>query len=445
MTLLDAAYSTLVSNQLLVGGVGTLAFGSLMYFLRAVPQKMLDIVERTVWTTVSVENLSNEYRDVDAFIEGQRLDFFSRSLEIKDGYLITGFGGGWGTYDGTLFKYSKTRSVQRLTHVETIDISFLTRDRSVVERFMKDCRPEEHKNSIYISMYSAGGNDGGLRRRKRGLNTVFVDQAIKDRLVNRLTWFLGAEEWHSSRGIPWKLGIILHGPPGTGKTSLIHALASDFGFDIKYIKSLHGLGAAFKSGTKNDLFVIEDIDTIADRLNRVPPKEKDGSNPIEQRGMRGSPLHEILNSMDGMQTPDGLKFIVTTNHLDKLDPAIVRPGRIDDGIEVGPLSLECARQMFRAFYGRDGIDGYSPRTGAELQQMFSTLTAEHAETELSRTAPTPPGVPAASRHMWQGAPASMPEAALNLQLSQRGRGGGQSPSSAVRRRKGVKTEPRVPV
>jgi mitochondrial chaperone BCS1 len=102
---------------------------------------------------------------------------------------------------------------------------------------------------------------------------------------------------------------------------------------------------AFKSGTKNDLFVIEGIDTIADRLSRVRPTEKDGSIPFEQRAMRGSPLHEILNSMDGMQTPDGLKFIVTTNHLDKLDPAIVRPGRIDDVIEVGPLSLENARRI----------------------------------------------------------------------------------------------------
>jgi mitochondrial chaperone BCS1 len=440
MTLLDTAYSALASNQLLVGGVGTLAFGSVMYVLRTVPQKMLGIVEKTVWTTVSVENMSNEYRDVDAFIEGRRLDFFSRSLEIKDGYLKTGFGGGWGTYDGTLFKYTKTRSVQRLTHIETIDISFLTRERSIVERFMKDSRPEEHKNSIYVSLYSAAGSDGGLRRRKRGLKTVFVDQAIKDRLVERFNWFLGAEEWHSSRGIPWKLGIILYGPPGTGKTSLIHALASDFGFDIKYIKSLHGLGAAFKSGTKNDLFVIEDIDTIADRLNRAGPKEMNGSNLIEGHAMRGSPLHEILNSMDGMQTPDGLKFIVTTNHLDRLDPAIVRPGRIDDVIEVGPLSLESARQMFRAFYGQDGIDRYSPRTGAELQQMFSTMTAEEAEAELSRTAPSLSGLPAANRSIRKGGPAATPEAAICLQLPQRRRGKGQSTPSGAGQN-GMKAEP----
>ena len=72
------------------------------------------------------------------------------------------------------------------------------------------------------------------------------------------------------------------------------------------------------------------------------------------------------------------------NHLDRLDPAIVRPGRIDEVVEVGPLSLESARAMFRAFYGREGIEAYTPRTGAELQQMFSTMRAEEAEAELGR-------------------------------------------------------------
>ena len=381
MTLFETAYAGLMSNQLLLGGIGTLAFGSLMYVLRAVPEKILDLIERTVWTKVFVESLSNEYRDVDAFIEGRRLGFFSRSLEIKDGTIKTGFGRGWGTYNGTLFKYAKTKATQQITPLETITVSFLTRDRRVVDAFITDSRPEEHRNSITVSMYAAGGSAGSLRRRKRGLETVFVDAAIKDRLVQRFTWFLGAEEWHSSRGIPWKLGVVLHGPPGTGKTSLIHALASDFGFDIKYIKSLHGLGAAFLSGTKTDLFVIEDIDTIAGSLTRS--HERAASALSDEHFMRGSSLHEILNSMDGLQTPDGLKFIVTTNHITRLDPAIVRPGRIDDVIEVGPLALSSARQMFKAFYGRDGIDGYAPRTGAELQQMFSTMTADAAEAALA--------------------------------------------------------------
>jgi mitochondrial chaperone BCS1 len=379
MTLFDSFFSALAANQLLAGGIGTLAFGGLVYVLRAVPLKMLDLIEKTAWTQVFVESISNDFSDVDAYIEGKRLNFFSRSLEMKDGDLKTGFGAGLGLYDGVLFKYSKAKATQQVVPMETITLSFLTRDRGVVERFMSDCRPDEHKNSIHIAMFNATGADGGMRRKKRGLETVFVDPEIKLRLVERFKWFNGAEDWHSSRGIPWKLGVVLFGPPGTGKTSLIHALASDFGFNIKYIKSLHGLAGAFKSGTKDDLFVIEDIDALSGTLNR------DGAKTIhDETGLRGSPLHEILNSMDGMLTPDGLKFIVTTNHLDRLDPAIVRPGRIDEVIEIGPLPLDCARKMFFAFYGREGVKNYFPRPGAELQRIFSTLSAEEAEAELAR-------------------------------------------------------------
>lgn len=56
---------------------------------------------------------------------------------------------------------------------------------------------------------------------------------------------------------------------------------------------------------------------------------------------------------------------------------------------MGPLSLAAARQMFKAFYGHDGIERYSPRTGAELQQMFSTLPAAAAEAELASGAAAP--------------------------------------------------------
>ncbi len=382
MAVFDWLTSLFTSNPVFAGGVGTLVVGSLMYVLRAVPEKLFEAIDRAAWTKLFVESLSNDYRDVDSFIEARRLKFFSRSLEMKDGSLKTGFGSGWGTYNGTIFKYSKSKSAQQITPAETITISFLTRDRGVVDAFMRDCRPEDYRNSISVSAFGPTGSAGGLRRKKRGLDTVFIDEDIKRRLVDRLRWFEGAENWHASRGIPWKLGIILYGPPGTGKTSLIHALASDFSFNVKYIKSLHGLGTAFMNGGKNDLFVIEDIDAMAAGLNRDVSSGNDFG--AGDGHLRGSPLHEILNAMDGMQTPDGLKFIVTTNHIARLDPAIVRPGRIDEVIEVGPLSLVSARAMFKAFYGRDGITGYSPRTGAELQRMFSTLSAEAAEAELAR-------------------------------------------------------------
>jgi chaperone BCS1 len=75
---LESVFSALGSNPLLVGGVGTVAFGALMYVLRAVPQKLLDFVDRTFWTKLFVESLSDEFRDIDGFIESRRLSFFSR-------------------------------------------------------------------------------------------------------------------------------------------------------------------------------------------------------------------------------------------------------------------------------------------------------------------------------------------------------------------------------
>ena len=102
MTLFDSFFSAFASNQLPAGGIGTLAFGGVVYVLRAVPRKLLDLVEKTAWTQVFVESLSNDFSDVDAYIEGKRLNFFSRSLEMKDGDLKTGFGGGFGLYDGVL-------------------------------------------------------------------------------------------------------------------------------------------------------------------------------------------------------------------------------------------------------------------------------------------------------------------------------------------------------
>jgi chaperone BCS1 len=385
MSLIEAITTALASNPILAGGVGTLLAGSVLYMLRAVPEKIMEVLGTALWTKVSIESLSSEYADVDRFIESRRINFFSRSLELKDGALQTGFGSGWGTYDGKLFKYAKARSAQQVVPYETINVAFLTRDRSVAERFLHDSQPADRRNSINVTMYGASGSTGSLRRNKRSLDTVFVDDSVKSRLVERITWFIGAEHWHAERGIPWKLGIILHGPPGTGKTSLIHALASHFGFNIKYIKSLHGLGAAFMHGTAKDLFVIEDIDTIAGGLNRSGP-DADKAGAANTMAQQSSPLHEVLNAMDGMQTPDGLKFIATTNHIGRLDPAIIRPGRIDEVIEIGPLSVASARRMFKAFYGRDYTGDYSPRTGAELQVMFSTKTAEEAETALAASA-----------------------------------------------------------
>ena len=103
MSLIESAYTILSGNQLLAGGVGTLAFGSVMYLLRAAPAQIFAFVENLLLIRLSVESLANEYSDVDAFVESLRFDISGRSLELRDGAVRTGFGRGWGRYDGVVF------------------------------------------------------------------------------------------------------------------------------------------------------------------------------------------------------------------------------------------------------------------------------------------------------------------------------------------------------
>ncbi len=149
-----------------------------------------------------------------------------------DGALKTGYGGGWGRYDGVLFKYSKSRATQQITPLETLCVSFLARDRVVrCALFWPTAARRPSQLDPHLDVFRDGRrwrHAAAQARARHGLSSTRISRTARlpVHLVSR------PEAWHCARGIPWKLGVGAYGPPGTGKTSLIHALASDFGFDI---------------------------------------------------------------------------------------------------------------------------------------------------------------------------------------------------------------------
>lgn len=217
--------------------------------------------------------------------------------------------------------------------------------------FIQKYEYKEKQTNLTVWKYSPGGSYIGYGRKRRSLNTIYMDEATKAELVAAIKNFLGAETYYDAQGIPYGLGILMYGAPGGGKTSSVVALATEFNLPI-YTFSLSNL-------TQDDLskilymaspciLLLEDIDTFTVAQNRTPAKTdwKDKSG----KEIAGLSLSDLLNAIDGILTTPGRILIMTTNHKEKLDPALIRSGRIDVEIEIKELSDSEVGRMFGAFF-----------------------------------------------------------------------------------------------
>lgn len=252
----------------------------------------------------------------------------------------------------------------------------------------------------------------------------------------RVYRFINKPEWYAKKGIPHTLGIMLHGPPGSGKTSFIKGTAKDLDrhlINIKLQKSTtktqlmdlffnteltvlrNGQSVKIYIPLDKRIYVMEDIDSltdivldrniqfqkIADKLNdkmttigtgssslqqdpfggstsisscqnnqslshqqstttRSPPSRKTkqlGKADVESVMMKQQAMNPdalnlsfLLNLLDGILETPGRVLIITTNHPEKLDSALVRPGRIDVPLEVGYCSVETMEEMLEGYY-----------------------------------------------------------------------------------------------
>jgi hypothetical protein len=265
----------------------------------------------------------------------------------------------------------------------------------------------------------------------RSFNNIFFDG--KQELLSDINYFLDNREWYFKKGIPYSLGIGLYGPPGTGKTSFIKALANHTGrhiivMSLKTIKTKRQLEQFFFENTYNDkneknsisfdkkIIVFEDIDCIGDiildRKNKGKIKDKDkdkdplvntnndsvkiadviqsicGLTETGTVNISSIPteelitLDDILNLWDGIRETPGRILVISSNHYEKLDPALVRPGRIDKTHEFSNASYNTICEMYSYLF-ENKIDVellkgvteyfYSP---AELINMFVTYKNE---------------------------------------------------------------------
>jgi hypothetical protein len=175
-----------------------------------------------------------------------------------------------------------------------------------------------------FAIYTTNLLQGGFQwqqigtRKHRELDTIYIKTYVKDTLVQELKEFYDSAEFFDDFGVTWKRVHLFHGVPGTGKTSMVMALASIYGKNIAkltitpQVNSQH-VETLFRTLPPNTVLLLEDADALF--------KERDAESGID--------FSTLLQCMDGIATVRGLVVFMTTNHLDRLDAAFTRDGRVD--------------------------------------------------------------------------------------------------------------------
>ncbi|CAK9170023.1 unnamed protein product [Ilex paraguariensis] len=188
--------------------------------------------------------------------------------------------------------------------------------------------------------------------------TLAMEEEKKREVMNDLITFTKAEEFYARIGRAWKRGYLLYGPPGTGKSTMIAAMANLLGYDIydlelTAVKDNTELRRLLIETPSKSIIVIEDIDCSVDltgqRKKKEEKEEEEEKDPAKklvknetESKSKGVTLSGLLNFIDGLWSACGGERLIvfTTNYVDKLDPALIRRGRMDKHIELSYCSFE---------------------------------------------------------------------------------------------------------
>ncbi|CAK4031895.1 Mitochondrial chaperone BCS1 [Lecanosticta acicola] len=245
---------------------------------------------------------------------------------------------------------------------ETVKLTTLYYYRNIFEDIFREAhqmalQSTEGKTVVYTSR-NVSWEPSGDPKRRRPFDSVVLEEGLAHRILTDVREFLDARTWYLDRGIPYRRGYLLYGPPGTGKTSFVQALAGELDFNIAMLSlSQRGLtddllNHLLLNVPARTLVLLEDADAAFSNRRQRDEDGYSGAN-VTYSG--------LLNALDGVASAEERIIFMTTNHIDRLDDALIRPGRVDMTANLGNASEWQMGKLWDRFYSEQDTTGEGKR------------------------------------------------------------------------------------
>lgn len=411
-TLESEVATGMTAGALLLGAITFVA-----YQLRSLPGKMVALGERQFTVTLTVYGDDQVYHPLSVWLSNHPATKRSRKLNVVTKWDDTGqgsthmltpgpgvhllrFQNRWflirkevtqpGGGDSSNGRGPASGGYSRKS--ETLTITTTGRDPSIIQKLIDDVTSAERgKDTLPVYFWAGRGYARCAERLKRPLSTVYLDDGLKQRVIDDLKTFLARRRWYADRGIPWRRGYLFEGPPGTGKSTFIFALASLLEKPVYIVNpsTIWDDGSLMQAMNEagSGIVVIEDADTFKVTQERAAKRShgfggdtltsSSFAAPSREEESMGITLSGLLNAIDGIASAEGRILFITSNHPDALDAALMRPGRIDVRERLGLAHKDVARQMFAAYFPEGDAEAFAhdlaprlPMSPAAIQNLL---------------------------------------------------------------------------
>jgi chaperone BCS1 len=376
-------------NTMVGGGIFLMLSGATMALLRNIPNEILSRIKRRIMVSVDIEERDQAFEWLTSWLDNHPYSKKARALEVKtmhgrddDDYPL-GDGNPSNSVAAVRLLFSPAKGNHFFVHKkkliwlgrhkeqnnnnssssskETYSIRVLGRDVEIAKSIIREARDHfQELQTREVHAYIMGSSYGGSSWRRldsyvpRPMDSVFLPKEVKERVLADAKRFFENREWYRTRGIPYRRGYLFHGLPGTGKSSLISALAGELRCPL-YALSVQASGLTdeklaeiLSNLAPRCLLLLEDVDAAI----KDPSRAKEDGDDKKSRGLNDSTVtfSGLLNVLDGVFASEGRLLFMTTNHKEVLDPALIRPGRVDFEVEFGHATEDQIRAMWRRFF-----------------------------------------------------------------------------------------------